>query len=112
MTTEGAREERVKQPTMEWVRKSAMRLPTFDVQKEKETFLQARGDFTNTGASCSKAREQRNGTERIPLRSDPCITEFQHQARPYEENESMGIVKSFLQSCLKLLKDEKALSKI
>ena len=29
--------------------------------------------------------------------------------RPYEENESMRLVKSFLRGCLKLLRDERAM---
>ena len=86
----------MKQPTVEWVKKSAMRPPTFDVHKEKETFLQAQIDFTNMEASCSKASKQRNEIARIPLRSDPCITEVQHQARPCKDTESTGFVKSFL----------------
>ena len=61
-------------------------------------------------ASCSHAYEQGHATVRIPLRSDPRIMEVQQQARPCEETESMGLVKLFLQSCLKLLKDDKALS--
>ena len=38
---DGAQEESAKQPTVEWVRKMTMRLPTFDLQKEKEMFLHA-----------------------------------------------------------------------
>ena len=61
-------------------------------------------------ASCSKVVEQRNAAARIPLRSHPHITKVQHQARPCEDTESAGLAKSFLQRCLKLLKDDKALS--
>ena len=38
--------------------------------------------------------------------------EVHHQVGPCEESESVGLVKSFLQSCLKLLKDENALLEI
>ena len=52
-----------------------------------------------------------NGIVSIPLRSDPFVGEDQHQMniRPNKENEFIGLVKSFLQSCLKLLRDERAL---
>ena len=91
-----------------------MRPLTFDLQKEKEMFLQAHRDFCDMGASCSKTSEQRNGIVRIPLPGDPCTTKVQHQVniRPCEENESTGLVKSCLRSCLKSLKDEKALLEI
>ena len=114
LTIDGAQEESMKQPTTEWVRKSTMELPTFDLQKEKETFLQAQRDLCDMGTSCSKTDDKRKETMRIPLRSDPCIIEVQHQVniRPCEESEFTGLVRSFLQSCLKLLKDEKALLEI
>ena len=41
LAIEGAQVESAKQPTMEWVRKSTMKPPTFDLQNEKEAFLQA-----------------------------------------------------------------------
>ena len=62
-------------------------------------------------ASCSKTIDKGKGIVGIPLRSDPYACE-DHQlfkVRPCEENESIGLIKSFLQSCLKLLRDERAL---
>ena len=75
----GAWEESAKQPTAEWVRKLTMKPPTFDLQKEQETFLQMQRDFYDMGASCSKTNDKRKGTTRIPLQSDPCAEEAQHQ---------------------------------
>ena len=91
-----------------------MKPPTFDLQKEKETFLQMQRDFYDMGASCLKVDDKRKGTTRIPLQSDPCIGESQHQmnTRPYEKSESTELVRSFLQNCLKLLRDERALLEI
>ena len=45
LETDGAREESVKQPTTKSVRKLTLKLPTFYLQKEKETFLQTQRDF-------------------------------------------------------------------
>ena len=63
-------------------------------------------------ASCSKASKQRNEIARIPLRSDPHITKVQHQSRPCEDIEFVGLARSFLHSCLKLLKDDKVMLEI
>ena len=57
--TDGAQKEGVNQPTEEWVQKSTMKPPPFDLQKEKETFLQAQRDFCDMGASCSKTNDKR-----------------------------------------------------
>ena len=112
--TDGAQKAGEKQPTTEWVQKSTMKPPIFDLQKEKKTFLQAQRDFCDLGASCSKTDDKRKGTARILLRSDPYAGEVQHQmsTRPYEESESTGLVRSFLQNCLKLLRDERELLEI
>ena len=77
-------------------------------------FLRVRGDFTDMEASCSRAGEQRNIATRIPLWSDPCVGEAQHQMNigPCEESESIGLVWSFLKNCLKLLRDERELLEI
>ena len=50
----------------------------------------------------------------ISMRSNPCIEEVQHQVniKTCEESGPSGLVKSFLQSCLQLLKDEKAVLEI
>ena len=78
MATDGAQVEGVKQPTAKWVQKSTMKPPTFDLQKEKETFLHAQRHFCDMGASCSNTGDKRKGTVSISLRSDPCVGEAQH----------------------------------
>ena len=60
---------------------------------------------------CSKANDKGKGTISIPLRSDPYayIDQQPVVGRNPEEIESTVLVKSFLQSCLKLMRDERAL---
>ena len=50
----------------------------------------------------------------ISLRSNPYLEEVQHQVniKTCEESGPSGLVKSFLQSCLHLLEDEKEILEI
>ena len=77
LATNGSQLSSVKQPTMECVWKSTAKPPTFELQKEKETFLQAQRDFCDAGASYSRTNDKGKGIEIIPLRSDPFTGEDQ-----------------------------------
>lgn len=114
LVIDGAQVESVKQPTTEWVQKSIMKPPTFDLHKENQTFIQVQRDFCDMGPSCSKNDDKRKGVVSIPLRSDPCVGEAHHQmnSRPCEESESTWLVRSFLHNCWKLLRNERALLEI
>ena len=111
LATDGAQLGGAKQITTEWVRKSTVKSPTFDLQKEKETFLQERRDFCDVVAFGSKTNYKGREIAIISLRSDPFAGDDQQafNIKPHEENESTGLVKSFLQSCLKFLRDERVL---
>ena len=76
--TDGSELGSAKKTTEEWVRKSTIKSPTFELQKEKETFLQAQGDFCDAGASCSKTNAKGKGIVSTPLWSDPFAGEY-HQ---------------------------------
>ena len=114
LATDGIQSGGLKQSTAEWVRKSTAKSPTFELQKEKETLLQAQRDFYDVAAFGSKTNYKGKEIASIPLCSDPFAGEDQQQLniRPREESESTGLVKSFLQMCLKLLRDEGAILKM
>ena len=61
LETDGSQSGSAKKSNEEWVHKSAVNPPTFDLQKEKETFLQAQRDFCDAGASCSKTNAKGKG---------------------------------------------------
>ena len=65
-------------------------------------------DFCDVVASGSRTSYKGKETTSIPLRSDPFIGKDQKQfnIRPCKESESTGLVKSFLHSCMNLLRDE------
>ena len=93
-----------------WVRRANVFLPIFDLKKQKETFKQVRGYFCEAGASCSITPLRSEGLASIPLRSDYSAGEAQQSqdTRFSIENEPTLGVRSFLQSCLKLLRDDRA----
>ena len=111
LVTNGSQSGSAKKNTKEWVWKSTVKPPIFELQKEKETFLQAWRDFCNAGASYSKTNAKGKGITRTPLQSDPFASEDQQRLNiiPSVESEPTRLVRSFLQSCRKLLRDEQAL---
>jgi hypothetical protein len=75
LTTDGAQGEKVKKPITKWVQKTSMKQPTLDLQKQKETFLQVRQDWTDQGTSSSSIEDKKREPMTISLRSNPCVEE-------------------------------------
>ena len=46
-----------KQPEEAWVHKAPEKIPTFDVEREKETFMGAKSDFADPSPSVSPAQQ-------------------------------------------------------
>ena len=46
-----------KQPAEAWVRKAPEKIPAFDVEREKETFMEAKRDFSNPNTSVAPAQQ-------------------------------------------------------
>ena len=44
-------ENKGKQPDKAWVRKTPENIPSFDIEREKETFLESKRDFANSDTS-------------------------------------------------------------
>ena len=76
----------VKQPDEAWVRKAIEKTPAFDVRREKETFLEARQDFANPDLPAANKQHQ--------------------QLQSQEDSQGqVSTLSSFLQSCIKLLRN-------
>lgn len=73
LATDGGPLDNAKNSVIECVRRSTTKSPTFDLQKENETFLQERIDFYDAGASSSKDNDKGKGIASLPLRSDPFV---------------------------------------
>ena len=84
-----------KQSIEAWVRKTSENIPAFDVDREKETFMEARRDFDDPGTSVA--------------------TTQQHQQQSHSQEASpdqVSTLTSFLQSCMKLLRNKNALNEL
>ena len=75
-----------KQPDEAWVRNAPEKFPAFDIEREKETFMEAKRDFAAPNTSVAPAQQP------------------QQQSRPQEAlMDKVSTLSSFLQSCMKLL---------
>ena len=45
-----------KQPDEAWVRKAPEKVPTFDIEREKETFMESKRDFIDPSTSVAPAQ--------------------------------------------------------
>ena len=92
-TTEAQNKE--KQPAEAWVRKAPEKIPAFDVKREKETFMETKRDFADPNTSVVPAQQP------------------QQQSQPQEAStDKVSTLSSFLQSCMKLLRNQNALNEL
>ena len=84
-----------KQPDEAWVRKTPEKIPTFDVGREKGTFMEAKKDF-------------------VDRRTSVATTEQHQQQLQFQEAllDQVSTLTSFLQSCMKLLRNQNALNEL
>ena len=90
------------------VRRPDAKKPVFDVQKEKEAFMQARSEFCTGETSTSTLPLRSNGPPIEIMRSDeesqgPTIT---------IDREHTDVLRIFLQNCLKLIKNEHVMAEL
>ena len=90
-------------PRGEWVRKVEDKQPTVDLDKIKETFMHAHTEFCIPNPPASKGKELQISDNAMKLRSD---WNASSSIAVCQEVESTSNVKYFLQSCLKLIRDE------
>ena len=70
-------------------------MPTFDVEREKETFMNAKGYFADLSTAAAPAQPR------------------QQQSQPQEAStDKVSTLSSFLQSCMKLLRNQTALNEL
>ena len=83
------------QPDEAWVRTALVKVPAFDIEQEKETFRESKKDFMDSSTSVVPAQPH------------------QQQSPPHEAStDKVSTLSSFLQSCLKLLRNQNALSEL
>ena len=79
-------------PVEALVRKAPEKIPAFDIIREKETFMEAKKDFAGPSPPSAPAQPQ------LP----PCDAPL----------DKVSILSTFLQSCLKLLRNQAALNEL
>ena len=84
-----------KQPDGAWVPKTPQKIPAFDVGREKETFMEAKKDVYDPGTSVAPMQYHQQ-----QLQSQEASTD------------KVSTVSSFLQSCMKLLRNQNALNEL
>ena len=84
-----------KQSLEAWVRNTPEKIPSFDVDREKETFMEAKRDFADPGTSVATAHQHQQQSQ-------------SQEASP----DQVSTLTSFLQSCMKLLRNQNALKEL
>ena len=97
---------------LEWVRKATDKSTPLDLHKNKETFQQAKTFFTEPTPSGSQVLPCRGIPQQQHCGISPVQILQATTSRRCEEDELTGSVQSFLGSCLKLVRNEKAIREI
>ena len=97
-------------PTRTWVQKAEEKQPTIDLHKIKETFVHTSKEFCIPDPPSVKGKGPEIGSTSTELRSDWKVGS---NSAPFtfianKENEHASNIKYFLQSCLKLIRDDSA----
>ena len=83
------------QPAKAWVCKAPMKVPAFDIEREKETFMEAKKDFVDSSTAVAPAQPHQQSSQLQEASTDKVST-----------------LSSFLQSCMKLLRNRNALKEL
>ena len=84
-----------KQPDEAWVRKNPEKIPAFNVGREKGTFMEAKKDFVDQRTSIETTQQHQQQSQFQEASSDQVST-----------------LTSFLQSCMKLLRNHNSLNEL
>lgn len=91
--TENDNDDWKKEVEATWVRKTIENSPEFDILKGKKVFVEVRRSFMDDGASTSIAQPSQKDSPKI-------ISVVTREV-------DLNILKSFLQTCMKLLRNER-----
>ena len=97
-------------PTGSWVQKVEEKQLTINLHKIKETFVYTSKEFCIPDPPSMKGRGLEIGSTNTKLRSNwkASTSSVRFTFTASKENEPASNIKSFLQSCLKLIRDEHA----
>ena len=95
-------------PSGAWVRKEEEKQPTIDLNKIKETFVHSSNEFCILDPPLEKGKEPEIESTSTELCNDwkASTSSTLFTLTVNKENEHASNIKTFLQSCLKLIQDE------
>ena len=83
-----------------------------DLQKNKETFQEAKASFDEPTLSGPQVPPSRGIPQQVPCSDSPEQAQQATTSGRCDEDESTGSVQAFLLSCLKLLRNDKAIGEL
>jgi hypothetical protein len=104
--TSGQQEKSTAQPARSWVRKAEEKQLAIDLHKIKETFVHTSKEVCIPDLPFAKGRGLEIGSTNTELCSDWKESTSSVPFTSSKENEPTSNIKSFLHSCLKLIRDE------
>ena len=112
VSTSGTSQEMEKTTGQEWVRKAPNKATPLDLQKNKQTFQEAKTFFDDPMQSGSQVLPSRGVPQQTPCGLSTMETLQATTSGRCDEDESTGSVQSFLQSFLKLMRNEQAIREL
>ena len=94
------------------MRRAPGKATALDLQKNKETFHEAKASFDEPTQSGSQVPPSRGVAQQVPCVNNPEQIPQDTTSGRCDKDESTGNVQSFLRSCLKLLRNEKAIGEL
>ena len=94
------------------MRRAPSKATSLDLQKNKETFHEAKASFDEPMQSGSQVPSSRGVPKQAPCGDSPEQIPQATTSGRCDEDESIGSVQSFLRSCLKLVRNERAIREL
>ena len=112
VSTSGTSQETKKNTGQQWVRRAPNKATPLDLQKNKQTFQEAKAFFDDPTQSGSQVPPSRGVPQQAPCGNSLVQTSQATTSRRCDEDEMTGSVHSFLWSCLKLVRNEQAITEL
>ena len=112
VSTSGTSQETRQNTSQEWVRRAPTKATALNLQQNKETFHEAKASFEETPLAEPQVPPSRGVPQQVPCSNNPEQTQQATTSGRGEEDESTGSIQAFLHSCLKLLRNDKAVGEL
>ena len=111
-STSGTSQETGKNTSQGWVRRAPTKATALDLQKNKETFHEAKASFDELTPSGLQVPPSRSVPQQVPCSDSPEQAPQATTSGRCDEDESIGSVQAFLHIYLKLLRNDKVVGEL